>query len=337
MFLRAFYIIVDLKKILQRILKKRKEEKLEDPFEKFLVAHGMKFNPFQDKVVDDFIFIGKDSKALIRILRAVNHNQSSLSIMIGPTGSGKSEDADFIVKNLPENYLYWYNQVYRQSAIQLTYSILEDLDPDFTSSLKKNRKEIIDAFNRLLIALPRKNKKLFCIFDQGENFSKDALEFVVNCTNPHYAGERSFSALILAVPRFEKRLNKWLESYDTTLRRIVVKEYVRPFTHVECIDYIVRGIAVSKGIKYEDILESKNLDPFELNAIEPLIEISQGHPATLCNLCYSSMEIASEISPTALITKENVKEAWKKYPNKTLHKKAIEWYRAKGLLGVEHG
>ena len=304
--------MVNIERLLNIILKRKRKKAspLDDPFERFLSAHGMKFNPFQDKLVDDFIFINKDSKALVRIMRAINHNQSSLCI-----------------KNLPDNYLYWYNQVYRQSAVQLCHSILEDLDKNFASSLKKDKKQMMDAFNKLLIALPRKNKKLFCIFDQGENFSKDALDFVVNCTNPHYAGERSFSALILAVPRFEKRLNAWLENYDTALRRALVREYVRPFSTIECVDYIVRGIAVSKGIEYEKILESKNLDPFELNAVKLLTEISQGHPATLCNLCYSSLEIASEISPTAIVTEENVKEAWKKYPNKALHKEAIEWYK----------
>ena len=328
--------MINLERLLNIILKRKRKEAslLDDPFERFLSAHGMKFNPFQDKVADDFIFINKDSKALIRIMRAINHNQSSLCIMIGPTGSGKSENADFIVKILPDNYLYWYNQVYRQSAVQLSHFILEDLDKNFASSLKKDKKQIMDAFNKLLMALPRKNKKLFCIFDQGENFSRDALDFVVNCTNPHYAGERSFSALILAVPRFEKRLNAWLENYDTALRRALVREYVKPFSTIECVDYIVRGIAVSKGIEYEKLLESKNLDPFELNAVKLLTEISQGHPATLCNLCYSSLEIASEISPTALVIEENVKEAWKKYPNKALHKEAIEWYKNKGLLGA---
>jgi len=329
--------MVNLEKLLTRIEKRKKDESTEDPFAVFLKTHGMKFNPFQDKVVDDLMFINKDKDALVRILRATLHNQSSLSIMIGPTGSGKSENADFLVKKLPEEYVYWYNQIYGQTALQLGSSILEGLDPKFAESIKKKKKDIMDTFNRVLMALPRKNKKLFCIFDQGENFSKDALDFVINCTNPHYDNFRSFSALILAVPRFEKRLERWLDNYDTAIRRSLVKEYVRPFTSLECAEYIIRGIALSRGIEYSQILKLRDFDPFEKSAIERIIEICKGHPSTLCDLCYLSMEIACETSPHVLVLEEHVKEAWKKYPNKTLHREAIKWYINKGLVREDAG
>lgn len=302
----------------------------EDSFEKFLDNYSMKFNPFQDKIAHDDIFIGKDNKALIRIFRAIRNNQSSISLLIGPTGSGKSENADYVVRNLPEEYVFWYNQMMKHTHRQLAISIIKDIDPNFAGKLN-SREEVLRAFNMLLEALPLQNKKLLCIFDQGEHFSKDALEFIVNSTNPRAGGIRPFSAIILAVPRFETRLKRWMKYYDTTLKRILVKEYIKPFTPEEGYEYIARALAASIGIEFEDIVRKNDLTPFEISAVELLVELSQGHPSTLTDLCYLSLEAASETSSEQRVNSDIVEEVWEKYNNKELHSKAVEWYREKGF------
>jgi len=290
----------------------------------------MKFNPFQDKVAHESIFINKDKQALIRIFRAIINNQSSISLLIGPAGSGKSENADYIVRGLPEEYIYWYNQMMKHTHRQLAISIIKDLDPDFGGRLN-SREEVLRAFNMLLEALPHQNKKLLCIFDQGEHFSKDGIEFIVNATNPRARGIRPFSAIILAVPRFEKRLERWMEYYDTTLKRILIREYVRPFTRKESYEFIARALAVSRGVELEEIVRKNDLSPFELSGAELIIELAQGHPSTLTDLCYLSIEKASEISKDQKVDGHVVEEVWERYNNKKIHNKAIEWYKEKGL------
>ena len=326
---------IDIKKVLERIVEEsdgHEHESEKDNFDRFLKEHGMHLNPFSDKIVDRRMFINKDRRALTRVLRSIKHNQSSISIFIAPTGAGKSENADFLIRNLPEEYLYWYNQIYRQTSKQLASSIIKDLDPSFDGKLRKmGRDEVIDTFNKVLTILPKRNKKLFCIFDQGEHFSQDSIELIVNATNPHFKENRSFSALILAVPRFEKRLDTWAENYDTTLKRVVVREYLRPFDVHQCVEYIARGLAISKRKDYIRIIKDREFDPFNLESIGLLIEKSKGHPSTLTDLCYLSLEIAAD-SLDSMVSESTVKEAWRRYPNKTGHKSAVKWYkRLEGL------
>ncbi len=328
---------IDIKNILNRIARKSEENERrakhkaeKDNFDKFLKEHGMHLNPFSDKIIDHRMFVNKDQEALTRVLRSIKHNQSSISIFIAPSGAGKSENADFLIRNLPEGCIHWYNQIYRQTSKQLASSIIKDLDPSFDGTLKKmGRDEVIDTFNKVLAALPKRDKKLFCIFDQGEHFSRDSMELVVNATNPHFKENRSFSALILGVPRFEKRLETWAENYDTTLKRVTVREYMRPFDVHQCVEYVARGLAISKKKDYIKIIKDRDFDPFDLESISLVVEKSRGHPSTLTDLCYLSLEIAADSLDPA-VSEDTIKEAWKRYPNKAVHKMAVEWYGKTG-------
>ncbi|MCX9082450.1 MAG: ATP-binding protein [Candidatus Methanoperedens sp.] len=303
-----------------------------DPFDAYLEKHGMSSNPFADKIIDNRMYINKDEKVCKRIMRALRHNQSSLMILSGPTGSGKSEVADFIVRMLPEKYVFWYNQICGQTSSQLASSIIRDLDSDYMSQLNESdMKRIIDIYGEVLNALLKHGKKLFCIFDQGEHFSKDGFELVINSTNPHYIDQRAFTGLILAVPRFEKHMDKWIEEYDTTLKRALIREYVKPFNCAQSLEYIARGLAVSRKRNFHDLMKKQEFGPFDNDAIMSLIEIGKGHPSTLCSLSYLSLELAALTSPDSAITEEIINEAWKKFPNKELHKEAVAWYKSKEL------
>lgn len=323
----------NLEKIIEKLISKPESYTIQrDALDIYIEKHKMCLNPFADKIVDDKMFINKDELVCNRIMRAARHNQSSLTILIGPTGSGKSENADFIVRNLPEDFIFWYNQIYNQSSVQLAKSIIGGLDPTFIAKLSTaDREMIIDIYGNILKALVKNKKKLFCIFDQGENFTKDAFELVINSTNPYYAANRAFTGLILAVPRFEKYLEEWTGNLDTMLRRALIREYTSPFSTSQRLEYIIRSIAASKKRSYLELMKKHDFDPFDEEAILCLIEKSEGHPSTLNNLCYMSLELASAISPDAVITESIVKEAWEKFPNKSIHKEAIKWYIEKGL------
>ena len=322
-----------LEKIIEKLISKPESYSLQkDSLDTYIEQHKMYLNPFADKIIDDKMFINKDENVVSRIMRAARHNQSSLMILIGPTGSGKSENADFIVRNLPQDYIFWYNQVYGQNSVQLATSIIGDLDPNYMAKLSiADREMILDIYDDVLKAIVKNKRKLFCIFDQGEHFSKDAFELVTNSTNPYFASSRAFTGLILAVPRFEKKIEEWTETLDTMLRRTLIREYTRPFTISQRLEYIIRAIVSSKKKSYMDVMKKRDFDPFDEEAILYLIEKSDGHPSTLNNLCYISMEIASAISPDAIITESIVEESWKKFPNKKLHQEAIKWYKEKGL------
>lgn len=319
--------------IIKKIINKPETYSMEsDPFDSYLEKHGMSSNPFADKIIDNRMYVNKDEKVSKRMMRALRHNQSSLMILTGPTGSGKSEVADFIVRMLPEKYVFWYNQIYGQTSSQLASSIIRDLDSDYMSQLNESdMKRIIDIYGEVLNALLKHGKKLFCIFDQGEHFSKDGFELVINSTNPHYIDQRAFTGLILAVPRFEKHMDKWIEEYDTTLKRALIREYVRPFDTAQSLEYIVRGLAVSRKENFHDIMQKQDFAPFDIDAIMSLIKRGEGHPSTLCSLCYLSLEVAAATSFDSLVTEEMTNEAWEKYPNKELHTEAVAWYKSKEL------
>ena len=325
--------MAELEKIIEKLISKPESYTLQkDPLDIFLEKHRMYINPFADKIIDNRMFVNKDELTCSRIVRAARHNQSSLIILTGPTGSGKSENADFIVRNLPSDFIFWYNQVYGQSAMALATSIIGDLDPNFISKLSTaDREMILDIYNNVLKALVKQNRKLFCIFDQGEHFSKDGFELVINSTNPYSAANRAFTGLILAVPRFERSLEEWTENFDTTLRRALIREYTRPFTVPQRLEYIVRAVAVGRRVSYLELMKKHDFAPFSEEAIVFLIEKSDGHPSTLNSLCYISLELASTISSDTIITEPLVKEAWEKFPNKKIHQEAVKWYIEKGL------
>lgn len=329
--------MTNLDKIIEKLTSKPESYSLQkDSLDVFIERHKMYLNPFADKIVDDKMFINKDEIVCNRIMRAARHNQSSLMILIGPTGSGKSENADFIVRNLPPDFIFWYNQIYGQNSEQLATSIIGDLDPNYLARLSTaDREMILDIYDDVLKALVKNNKKLFCIFDQGEHFSKDAFELVTNSTNPYYAANRAFTGLILAVPRFEKKIEEWSEDLDTMLRRALIREYTRPFTISQRLEYIIRALVASKRKSYMELMTKRDFDPFNEEAILCLIEKSEGHPTTLNSLCYISLELASAVSSDAIVTESVIEEAWNKFPNKSIHQEAINWYKEKGLYQID--
>ena len=325
--------MTEIEHIIEKLIGKPESYTIQkDSLDEYIAHHHMYVNPFSDKIIDERMFVNKDELVCNRIVRAARHNQSSLMILTGPTGSGKSENADFIARNLPSDFIFWYNQVYGQSSSQLATSIISDLDPSFINKLTDaDRDMILDIYGNVLKALVKNDKRLFCIFDQGEHFSEDAFELVINSTNPYFAANRAFTGLILAVPRFEKRLEKWVEEYDTTLKRALIREHTRPFTVPQSLEYILRAVASSKKTSYPELLKKHEFDPFSVDAISYLIEKCDGHPSTLSGLCYTSLELVSSVSSDAIITESIVMEAWDKFPNKKIHKEAVKWYKEKGL------
>lgn len=115
---------------------------------------------------------------------------------------------------LNQSFIFDNKQTY-SSSIQLATSVIGDLDPSYLAKLSTSDREmILDIYDDVLKALVRNNRKLFCIFDQGEHFTRDAFELVTNSTNPYFAANRAFTGLILAVSRFEEKIEEWTKDLD---------------------------------------------------------------------------------------------------------------------------
>jgi type II secretory pathway predicted ATPase ExeA len=259
--------------------------------ERNMKLFGWEGNPFVFKILPD-LFVGYEGemKSLIGNLS----NGCKFSLIIGPTGSGKTT----MMKNLITK-IQGYGRVF--------YVPKPPKDPE---GWKKIFTEIVKpGFFRRLFSRSRingitiyevgewvkkrsKNKRLLLLVDECHESTKESLEWLRTLTDQI----DNLSLVVAGLPVFEKRLTEELETFR---RRIENRLELTNLTSAETRELIKKRVEWAGG---EDV------KPFTSNSVQFVYERTNGFPREVLRVCNELVIKALENNISAIDT-DFLKEA----------------------------
>ena len=248
---------------------------------------GWKNNPFIFNI-NPFLLVGYENQ-IKTILYGLKEKQK-ISLILGPTGSGKTSIVTWISKILPKNYDFIY--------ISKPPSSDEELIEIFNNKFKihwilrlfisniKNIYEIPDFLNKKL-----KNKNLVIFLDECHEADIKILEWIRVLSDQI----ENMQIVLSGLPVFETQLSSSLE---TLRKRIMIRTEVLYLTKEEMIEMIKKRIENQGG---------KGLNPFTQETINSIYNRTGGFPRETIRICNELINKAV-IEEKNLITSDMLEE-----------------------------
>jgi len=246
---------------------------------------GWEGNPFVFKILPD-LFVGYE-KEMEKLIDSVSGG-SKFSIILGPTGSGKTT----MMKNII-NKIKGYERVFYVPKPPVNADDWKDIFRDIVKPgiLKRifSRRnvnnitiyEVGEWVNR-----NSKNNRLLLLVDECHESSREALEWLRTLTDQ----VDNLSLLMAGLPVFEKRLAEELETFR---RRLETRVELTNLSMMETRELIKRRIEWMQG---EDI------KPFTTNSIQFIYEKTNGFPREILRLCSDLVRKAAETGISTIDT-----------------------------------
>ncbi len=228
-------------------------------------------NPFSFRILPEY-FVGYE-KETDTFTDGLN-NGSKFSILLGPTGSGKTTFMKYLVKRFPGSDVIYLPKP-PKSADDWVTIFNPILKPSRFSFLRKdvNIYNLYEHLNKKL-----NGRKCLLFIDECHEASLDSLEWIRTITDQ----TDNLFIILAGLPVFEKTM---MEKLETFMRRVNIHVNLTNLSKAETRELIKRRI---EGIGGDDIR------PFTVNAVDYIYDNTGGFPREVLKLCDDMVQRAME-------------------------------------------
>jgi type II secretory pathway predicted ATPase ExeA len=249
-------------------------------YQKALENFNWDANPFSFKIIPEF-FVGYVND-VSRIKRGLS-NGTKFSVLIGPTGSGKTTLMMSLIKEFQKDKIIYISKPPKNPEDWI--NILKGISkPGFLSSIF-SRGNGVDLYGLSgYVNEKTKNQRIFLFVDECHEASIESLEWLRTLTDQI----DNLHIVLAGLPVLETMLKNNLETF---IRRITTRIELTNLTKSETRELIKKRI---EGMGGDDT------KPFTQDAIDFIYEKTGGFPREILRACNELLEKAIEKNITTL-------------------------------------
>ncbi|MFQ5648118.1 MAG: AAA family ATPase, partial [Candidatus Aenigmatarchaeota archaeon] len=229
-------------------------------------------NPFTFKILPKY-FVGYE-KETERILAGVN-NGDKFSLLVGPTGSGKTTFLKFLLDKLNTDHFIYLPKPPKEPGdwVEVFSDIIRPRFSLFRKKPSVNLYNLSEVINKKLGA-----RKCLLFVDECHEASTESLEWLRTLTDH----ADNLSVVLAGLPVFENILR---ENLETFMKRVSIQVKLSSLSKPETRELIKRRI---EGIGGDDI------KPFTSDVVEHIHSRTGGFPREVLKLCDELVQKATE-------------------------------------------
>jgi general secretion pathway protein A len=255
------------------------------PGERYMKLFGWEGNPFVFRILPD-LFVGYENE--MRSLIENVSNGCKFSVIIGPTGSGKTTMMKNLITKIQGYGRVFYVPKPPNDAEGWKNIFTEIVKPGFLRRifLRPKVKDITIYEVGEWVNKRSGGKRLLLLVDECHESTKESLEWLRTLTDQ----VGNLSLVLAGLPVFEKRL---MEELETFRRRIENRLELTNLTSAETRELIKKRIEWAGG---EDV------KPFTSNSIHFVYEETDGFPREVLRVCNELLRSAVEKNISSIDT-----------------------------------
>lgn len=233
--------------------------------------YNFRLKPFEVPPDPEFLYMsGKHRKAMSSLEYGIL-NKSSISVISGDVGSGKTTLVRELMRKLDSDVVIgMVSNVTINSFKELMQLILYAFELEYRDM---NKVEMFEVFTDFVVNTYAADKRTVLVLDEAQNLAPEVLEQLRMLSNINVDKHKVFQLILVGQPNLWNLLHR--PDMVQFFQRIEVSYILTPLDEKETREYIRHRLEVAGG----------NKDLFEENTYQEIWKCTQGSPRLINILC----------------------------------------------------
>jgi general secretion pathway protein A len=202
--------------------------------------YGLKSKPFELHPDPAFFYMSEGHDEAYTHLRYAVQEGKGFVVVTGEIGSGKTTLLNVLLRNVPETVVVGLVNNPAVSPVQFLRKVCQEFEVEVG---RKNKLEILDAFNEFLLERYAAGVRVILIVDEAQNLSSRALEEVRMLSN--LEGERHHLLQIILVGQPELRAKLRRKDLTQLRQRVTVHYHLDGLAPEDIQRYIAHRLSIA--------------------------------------------------------------------------------------------
>jgi general secretion pathway protein A len=204
--------------------------------------YGLREYPFNMTPDPQFLFLSKNHRVALDVLRFGIQERKGVLVMTGEIGAGKTTVCRSLLRSLDAN---------TKTALLLNPSlsdsqILKTICDEFKlQPAKTTKKDLYDTLNAFLLRELAANHNVVLIVDEAQNLRPRALEQIRLLSNLETEKEKLLQIILVGQPELAKLLHR--DDLIQLKQRVALRHHIPPLAWEEVGEYIQHRLEVAGG------------------------------------------------------------------------------------------
>ena len=233
---------------------------------------GFKERPFQLVPNPAYLFLSRSHEEAMAHLTYATSQGDGFVAITGEVGTGKTTLCRAFIESLDKQTEVAYVFNPKLTAVELLRTICDEFGIDTLHCV--TTKDLIDVFNRFLMAERARGKQVMLIIDEAQNLTREVLEQIRLLSNL----ETNTAKLLQIVLSGQPEMGDLLDTYELRQlgQRITLNCHLSPLTCKESVQYIQHRIRIAA--------RNSGID-FSPSAFRKIYAFSNGIPRLIHIVC----------------------------------------------------
>jgi|FrelakmetLWP11LW_1041352.scaffolds.fasta_scaffold02230_3 general secretion pathway protein A len=237
--------------------------------------YGLREKPFNLSPDPDYFYMSPGHENVLTHLEYAIQESKGFVVVTGEVGSGKTTLINYLLRKIPQNT---HMGIINNTLVQFQ-ELLRMICLEFELEIDNAEKAVLlTRLYSYLLDKYSKRERVILIIDEAQNLPEKTLEEIRLLSNLEAEKHHLLQMILVGQPQLREKLQR--KSLEQFVQRITV------YCHLDALDNVQTNYYIRHRLK---VAGAQNLDIFDKNAIEAIVEYSGGIPRLINMLCDAAL------------------------------------------------